>query len=83
MRRILLALMLGACAPSMPVYKPVEVQVPVVEPCIWQIVQKPDFAMAHVGTDDDIAAKTRAALVELSQRRAYEAELEAQVDGCR
>jgi hypothetical protein len=46
-------------------------------------VAKPDFALSHVSINDDVAQKTKAALVELDQRRAYEAEMEARVEGCR
>lgn len=82
MKRALVVLLLSACAPLRQVYRPVEVHVPVGQPCVKQAVEKPDFATAHISASDDVAIKTRAVLIELNQRKAYEAELEAQAEGC-
>ncbi len=76
-------LLLAGCSPSLPVLKPVEVEVPVSAPCVAIPIHKPDFALAHVSVGDDLATKTKAALVEINQRRAYEILIEAQIEGCR
>jgi hypothetical protein len=83
MRRALFVLWLAACAPAAPVFEPVEVRIPVAAPCPVTALERPDFALRHVTPDHDLAHKTRAFLIELNQRRAYEAELEAQIDACR
>ncbi|MDR3425307.1 MAG: hypothetical protein P4M13_09615 [Alphaproteobacteria bacterium] len=82
MKRVLVFLALAACAPAVPVFKPVTVEVPVVSPCHTATVTPPDFALSHVAKTDDVYAKTRAALVELDQRKAYEAEMAAEIKGC-
>jgi hypothetical protein len=82
MKRTLILLVLATCAPSPPVFKPVSVDVPIAIPCRMIPVAKPDFALSHVTTADDIAQKTKAALIELNQRRGYETELEAHVTAC-
>jgi hypothetical protein len=70
-------LFLTACAPQTPVFNPVDVEIPVAAPCPRAPVEKPDFALSHAAPSDDLAQKTRAALIELNQRRAYETLLEA------
>ena len=82
MKRALAVLFLTACAPYAPVFAPVDVEVPVAVPCRTALVSKPDFALSHVTASDDIARKTKAALIELNQRRAYEAEMESQIAAC-
>jgi len=61
---------------------PVTVEVPVAVPCRIASVEKPDFAFGHVSVDDNLAEKARGALIELHQRRAYEALLEARAAAC-
>ncbi|MDD3029986.1 MAG: hypothetical protein PHS57_06885 [Alphaproteobacteria bacterium] len=63
-------------------YKGVAVDVPVAVPCSVRALNKPDFALRYARPSDDVAAKVREALRELYQRRAYEAELEAQLQAC-
>ncbi len=72
---LLCVLALAGCASPPPVLRPVTVEVPVSTPCVRVEVPKPDFALAHMRPMDDIAAKMRAALAEIEQRKAYEAEL--------
>ena len=76
-------LSLCSCASEPPVLEPVRVEVPIAVPCITKGVEKPDFALSHVSTADNIAVKTRAAFVELHQRKAYEAQLEALEAACK
>ncbi|MDE2099142.1 MAG: hypothetical protein KGL39_17945 [Patescibacteria group bacterium] len=80
---ILLALLsLCACGTQIPVYKPVNVEVPVSVPCKIPAVQKPIFALAGVKTSDSIYDKTKAVLIEIEQHKAYEAQLEAAEKAC-
>jgi hypothetical protein len=79
---LLLMPMLAACAPQAPVFKPVSVDVPIAVPCRAQQVAPPDFALSHVSARDDAFVKTRAALVELDQRKAYEQEIQSQLSLC-
>lgn len=83
MKFVCVFLVLAGCAAPQTVLQPVTVDVPVALPCALAPVTKPDFALAAFSPDDGLIAKTRAALVELLQRRAYEAELEAQIEACR
>ena len=81
--KLLLALTLSACATPPPVMVPVVVDEPVVVPCHAVPVARPDFALRHRTTSDTLFDKTRAALIEIDQHRAYEAQLEAQMRACR
>lgn len=83
MKKFLALALLAGCASRETVLKPVPVEVPVAVPCPGVSVVKPDFALAHVSAENGLGEKTKAALIELRQRQAYEAELEARVDGCR
>ncbi|MGB9154221.1 MAG: hypothetical protein WCD70_14165 [Alphaproteobacteria bacterium] len=82
MKRLLIFLMLAACAPSPPVFKPVPVEIPVAEACTARPVAKPDFALSHIAASDNLFIKAKAALTEIDQRRAYEAALESQLSIC-
>jgi hypothetical protein len=83
MKRALVFLILAACAEPAPVFKPVEVDVPIVTPCRIAAPAQPDFALSHVATSYTFAQKTQAALIELDQRKAYEAEIESELTLCR
>ncbi|MDE1901616.1 MAG: hypothetical protein KGI37_08240 [Alphaproteobacteria bacterium] len=74
--------MLAGCATPQPVYKPVPVDMPVSVPCAAPPVPPPDFALSHAAPRDDVFVKTRAALAELDERKAYEAALRARMDAC-
>jgi hypothetical protein len=82
MKRIVIVLALAACAPQQPVFKPATVDIPIAQPCHAAMIAKPNFALSHVAVTDDLFSKTRAALVELDQRKAYEAELESEQGVC-
>jgi hypothetical protein len=82
MKGVLFLVLLAGCAAPPPVYKPVTVDMPVVTPCKTAPVTPPDFALNHTTVADNLFIKTRAALVELDQRKAYEAALQAQVTAC-
>lgn len=84
MKRALVFLFLSACSQPVTVFKPVDVDIPVVVPCHVQAVAKPDFALEReVSHSSDVYAKTKAALIELDQRKAYESELESNCGTCR
>jgi hypothetical protein len=76
------SLFLASCAEPQPIFKPVEVDIPVVVPCRVAAVPKPDFALAQVTVRDELFFKTKSALIELDQRKAYEAELESRLILC-
>jgi hypothetical protein len=75
-------LLLASCADSQPIFRPVEVDVPIAAPCRVVAPAKPDFALAQTAASDDIFAKTKNALIELDQRKAYEAEIESHLVLC-
>ena len=77
-----LALLLAGCAEPQPVFKPVTVEVPVATPCKAPDIPKPDFALAHVTPTDGLFNKVKASLVEIDQRKAYEAPLVAAAGAC-
>ncbi|WWQ12965.1 hypothetical protein PQ43W_19 [Ralstonia phage PQ43W] len=80
---LLLVLLLAGCA-SEPqiVYKPQRVEVPVAVPCKVKAPDKPTWGLSGASVTDDIYVKGRAALAEILQRQAYEAQLEAAVGAC-
>jgi hypothetical protein len=82
MKRFLVLFLLSACAPSVPVFTPVSVEVPISVPCKTAPVERPDFALARVARGEDLMNKMRAALIEINQRKAYEAALESQLVLC-
>ena len=83
MKAILCAmLMLAACADQQPILKPVEVDIPISVPCKTAPVIAPDFALAKATVQQSLFDKLKAAIVELDQRKAYEARLNAEVDAC-
>ena len=82
MKRLSLLFLLAACATPEPVFKPVPVDVPIPVACAATPIAKPDFALSHVIKSDGLADKTKAALIELDQRKAYEAALESQLTLC-
>ncbi|MDD3371117.1 MAG: hypothetical protein PHE27_04745 [Alphaproteobacteria bacterium] len=82
MKRVAVCLMLLSCARTETVFAPVEVEIPIAVPCPAFLAEKPDFAMGGVTGSDSLDTKTRAALIELNQRRAYETEMEAWIAAC-
>ncbi len=82
MKRMMLCFMLSACAAPPPVLEPVDVDMPVVVACRTAPVEKPDFALLHITGDQNLAEKTKAALIELDQRKSYEAALQSQIALC-
>ena len=83
MKALLILLLLSACAAPPPVFKPVDVDMPVPIRCAVAMPTEPDFALGHTAPSDDVFTKTKAALIELDQRKAFEAELESQLALCR
>jgi hypothetical protein len=79
-RSLLLLLLLGACASPVTVYKPVTVEVPV--PCDMPKVDHPAWATSLVPLNSRLFDKVKASLVELQQRAAYEARLQAAAASC-
>ena len=80
MRVFFLLFILSGCSTLPPVYRPVEVPMPVAVPCHAPAVTAP--AAPAVPASADLAAKVRAALIELDLRKAYEARLQAALATC-
>lgn len=76
-----LALLTG-CATPEPIYKPVTVEVPVVKPCVIERPAAPTSALASVDPHASLFDKTKAMLIELDHRMAYEAWLESALQSC-
>lgn len=74
---------LTGCAHETTVTRTVTVDVPIATPCKVEQPARPEFALKWVDVSADVFEKTRAALIELKQRAAYEAELEAALAACR
>ncbi len=64
------------------VYKPVEVQVPVREKCVVTAPEVPMWELDNVPLSASPYDKSKATLVELEQRRAYETRLLAEMQKC-
>lgn len=77
------AILAGCGAQSRAVVRTETVEVPVSVPCRTAEVVRPAWALDALPTGASDYEWVRAALVELEQRRAYEARLEAAVAACR
>lgn len=75
---------ISACTPTTVVVKePVEVRIPIRMPCEVKPVEKPKFEMDRPDlVNQGIFKKGLAALVEIEQRKDYEALLEAVISEC-
>jgi hypothetical protein len=82
MKYLVILVLLSDCAAPQPVFRPITLGIPVATPCRIAPVKLPDFAFAHAVPTDDAFSKTKAALIELEQRKAFEAELLSQIDQC-
>lgn len=79
---LLALVLLTGCESPRVVYRTQEVRVPVVEPCIEQIPDQPEYATESVSEGDDIDAVVDAYLIERQQMRQYNDELRAEMAGC-
>lgn len=77
-----LAMSVAACATTEAAKEPTTVLVPLPVPCISTMPTKPPWATLDPALPTDIYSRLVAALKELGQRRAYEQELEAVLQGC-
>lgn len=79
------AVLLAGCAAPAPqvVTRTETVPVPVPVPCRTPQIDRPTWPLDVLPTDANDYEWTRAALVEIEMRRAYEARLEGAVAGCR
>jgi hypothetical protein len=82
MRFSLLFLAWLAACEGAPVYEPVEVSVPVSVPCEAPMVPKPAWKLQNTSLDAPFFETVKATLIELDQRKAYEARLEAAIKAC-
>jgi hypothetical protein len=79
---VLTLLLLPACAAPETVFKPVAVDIPVAMPCRAKPPQKPVSPLAHLSKPASLFDETKAVLVELDVRKAYEDRLEAALKSC-
>lgn len=79
-----LSLFLAACCPKPLIIKePIEVKIPVPVPCQVDVPAKPVWQLDYPDVRQaGLFVKGNSALVELEQRRRYEAELEAALTAC-
>ena len=82
MLSILLVVLLSGCAKET-VYQPVDVALPVAVPCKVPEIKQPEWPLQRLAPEASLFRKTQAALAELDLRKAYEAQMEAAVSGCR
>jgi hypothetical protein len=83
MKRYFLLLILSACAAPQSIFRPVEVDMPVAQPCSAPEIKPPDFVVAHIAPDAGLGVKMQAALVSLDQHQGYEEQLRVQLNACR
>lgn len=79
-----LSLLLAGCSaiPEKPIVQTVEVKVPVQVPCKVSLPERPVFELDKTPADAGIFDLAKAAVIEIKQRRAYQAELEAAAKSC-
>lgn len=82
-RLALLAVSLAGCAGAPVVVKTERVEVPVPVPCRTPEISRPAWALDTLPKGASLFKRVQAAFVEIEQRRAYEARLEAAVKACR
>ena len=79
---LILLLLLTSCAQPQTIFKPVEVDRPVAISCTHHDIEKPDAALSKTTPQASLFDKTKAALIELDNRKTYEAQLEAALSAC-
>lgn len=77
------AALLVGCAHETTITRTVPVEVPVAVPCEIEEPAEPVWALSEIEPDASIFEKVRAAVIEINQRRAYEAQLKAALSACR
>lgn len=79
---LIIVLAVTACNQVRVVEKPVYVEKPVAISCVNSIPAQPFWETDKVQTNDSLDSVSKAYMIELLQRDAYEAELEAIVNTC-
>ena len=72
---------LAGCAGD-PVYRPVDVSMPLAAPCKAPRIDEPSWPLKKTDADAPLFDKTKKALAEIELRKAYEAELRAALTAC-
>jgi hypothetical protein len=67
---------------SVPVIEYVEVEVPVTINCVDEWPNVPEWATANITKQSTLSEAADAYMIELEQRKSYEADLEAVILGC-
>ena len=79
----ILLLLLAACAPQEPVYRPVTVPMPAAAPpCAAATIPSPAPPLATLPSNVSLFRKVQTMLIELDLRKSYETQLLAQLAGC-
>ena len=81
----LLILLLSGCAtaiPEKPIVQTLEIKVPVAVPCRVTLPERPVWELDKTSPDAALFDLAKAAVIEIKQRRAYTAELEAAAKSC-
>lgn len=78
---IVLLLLLTGCT-SQPIYKPVEVKVPVAVPCAAKLPAAPAWPTLAVAPVATMTERTKALAAENELRKGYEVRLRAAIAGC-
>jgi hypothetical protein len=79
---IIVALALAACATPQTLTVTKTVKVPVSVPCRVTLPAAPVFALSACKVTDPLFVKARAAIVEINQRKAYEAQIIGAAKAC-
>ena len=79
---LLVCCVLLSCASSQPIFKPVTVEIPITIPCPTPNIAKPESSLSHIEPDASLFDKVKTTLIELDQRKIYEAEIEAALTAC-
>lgn len=80
---VLLAAALAGCAGAPVAVRTERVEVPVSVPCRTPEIPRPAWALDTLPKGASLFQRVQAAFVEIEQRRAYEARLEAAVRACK
>lgn len=80
---VLLVAVLAGCAGAPVAVRTERVEVPVPVPCRTPDIARPVWALDALSKGATLFQRVRAMAVEIEQRRAYEARLEAAVKSCR
>lgn len=80
---VMLLSLSGCASSSVPVARPMLVEVPVAVPCSAPVVDHPIWPLGDLPSQSTIYDQARLALAEIELREAYETKLRAAIESCR